>query len=225
MHSLPGNLPESVLMLYPALRSLPTEQLAAICPATALLKLPAGAQVFTEKQNCLGFPLILAGTIKVVKNTAAGRELLLYRVEPGGSCIITSSCLLAHSAYSARGIAETPLSLLLLPVPLFEKLIAENCLFRDFVFHLFGDRIAELLQLVEEVAFQRLDQRLAKLLLAKGGAIHATHQALAEELGSVREIVSRLLKGFAAQGVVGLGREQITVIDRDKLKQLAGLDR
>lgn len=224
-HSLPGNLPESVLMLYPALRSLPTEQLAAICPATALLKLPAGAQVFTEKQNCLGFPLILAGTIKVVKNTATGRELLLYRVEPGGSCIITSSCLLAHSAYSARGIAETPLSLLLLPVPLFEKLIAENCLFRDFVFHLFGDRIAELLQLVEEVAFQRLDQRLAKLLLAKGEAIHATHQTLAEELGSVREIVSRLLKGFAAQGVVALGREQISVIDREKLKQLAGLDR
>ncbi|MBN8449934.1 MAG: Crp/Fnr family transcriptional regulator [Candidatus Accumulibacter sp.] len=212
-------------MLYPALRSLPTEQLAAICPATALLKLPAGAQVFTEKQNCLGFPLILAGTIKVVKNTATGRELLLYRVEPGGSCIITSSCLLAHSAYSARGIAETPLSLLLLPVPLFEKLIAENCLFRDFVFHLFGDRIAELLQLVEEVAFQRLDQRLAKLLLAKGEAIHATHQTLAEELGSVREIVSRLLKGFAAQGVVALGREQISVIDREKLKQLAGLDR
>lgn len=225
MHSLPGNLPESVLMLYPALCSLPTEQFAAICRATALLRLPAGTQVFTEKQNCLGFPLILAGTIKVVKNTAAGRELLLYRVEPGGSCIITSSCLLAHSAYSARGIAETPLSLLLLPVPVFEKLIAENGLFRDFVFHLFGDRIAELLQLVEEVAFHRLDQRLAKLLLAKGGAIHATHQALAEELGSVREIVSRLLKGFAAQGVVGLGREQITVIDRDKLKQLAGLDR
>ena len=109
MHSLPGNLPESVLMLYPALRSLSTEQLAAICRAAALLKLPAGTQVFTEKQNCLGFPLILAGTIKVVKNTAAGRELLLYRVEPGGSCIITSSCLLAHSTYSALGIADTPL--------------------------------------------------------------------------------------------------------------------
>ena len=79
--------------------------------------------------------------------------------------------------------------------------------------------------MVDEVACHRLDQRLAKLLLAKGGAIHATHQDLAEELGSEREIVSRFLKGFAAQGVVGLGREQITVIDRDKLKQLAGLDR
>ncbi|MBL8375813.1 Crp/Fnr family transcriptional regulator [Accumulibacter sp.] len=225
MHGLTGHLPESVLMLYPALRSLPTEQLAAICRTTSVLRLPAGTQVFTEKQNCLGFPLILAGTIKVVKNTAAGRELLLYRVEPGGSCIITSSCLLAHSPYSARGIAEAPLSLLLLPIALFEKLIAENGLFRDFVFHLFGDRIAELLQLVEEVAFHRLDQRLAKLLLAKGVAVHATHQSLAEELGSVREIVSRLLSGFAAQGLVALGREQITVIDRDKLKQLAGFGR
>ena len=82
--------------------------------------------------------------------------------------------------------------------------------FRDFVFHLFAERIAELMQLVEEVAFTRLDQRLARLMLARSGAIRRTHQQLADELGSVREIVSRLLKGFAAQGLVALGREQIT---------------
>jgi CRP/FNR family transcriptional regulator len=77
----------------------------------------------------------------------------------------------------------------------------------------FAERIAELMQLVEEVAFHRLDQRLAKLLVARGESIQVTHQALAEELGSVREMVSRLLKGFAVQGLVRLGREQITVID------------
>ncbi|MBP7488866.1 MAG: winged helix-turn-helix domain-containing protein, partial [Azospira sp.] len=94
--------------------------------------------------------------------------------------------------------------------------------FRDFVFHLFSERLAELMQLVEEVAFHRLDQRLAKLLLAKNGdTLHATHQQLAEELGSVREIVSRLLKGFAAQGLVALGREQIGILDRNGLKSLA----
>jgi CRP/FNR family transcriptional regulator len=169
----------------------------------------------------MGFPLILAGTIKVVKSSATGREMLLYRVEPGGSCIITSSCLLGHTPYSARGIAETPLSLLVLPTAMFEKLVAENGLFRDFVFHLFAERIAELMQLVEEVAFHRLDQRLARLLLGKGTAIQTTHQALAEELGSVREIVSRLLKSFAAQAWVTLGREQINVIDRPALQQVA----
>ncbi|RDE49200.1 MAG: Crp/Fnr family transcriptional regulator, partial [Candidatus Accumulibacter meliphilus] len=124
-----------------------------------------------------------------------------------------------------RGIAETPLSLLLLPIASFEKLLAEHASFRNFVFHLFAERIAELMQLVEEVAFHRLDQRLAKLLLAKGETIHATHQALAEELGSVREMVSRLLKGFALQGLVRLGREQITVIDPRGLQQLADSSR
>ena len=105
--------------------------------------------------------------------------------------------------------AETPLRMLMLPTALFEKLIAGNAAFRDFVFHLLAERIAELMQLVEEVAFHRLDQRLAKLLLGKGEPIQATHQTLADELGSVREIVSRLLKGFAAQGLVTLGRERI----------------
>ena len=91
---------------------------------------------------------------------------MLYRVAPGDSCIITSSCLLGHSDYNARGIAESPLRLLLLPADLFEELMFEHAPFRDFVFHLFAERIAELMQLVEEVAFRPLDQRLARLLLA-----------------------------------------------------------
>ena len=160
--------PSELLALYPALASLPAAQLATAFRPEALLSLPAGTQLFAEHQPCQGFPLLLAGTIKVVKSSASGREMMLYRVEPGGSCIITSSCLLGHAPYSARGIAETPLTLLVLPASLFEKLLAEHRPFRDFVFHLFADRIAELMLLVEEVAFHRLDQRLAKLLLQKG---------------------------------------------------------
>jgi CRP/FNR family transcriptional regulator len=147
--------------------------------------------VFAEHQPCQGFPLVLEGSIKVIKLAANGRELMLYRVMPGGSCII-SSCLLGHSDYNARGIAETPLTLLALPVSTFTTLMVEHAPFRDFVFHLFADRIGELMQLVEEVAFARLDQRLAKLLLARHeSTLNVTHQQLADELGSVREIVSR----------------------------------
>jgi CRP/FNR family transcriptional regulator len=148
--------------------------------------------------------------------------MLLYRVEPGGSCIITSSCLLGHTPYTARGITETPVRMLMLQASLFQNLIEGNAAFRDFVFHLLADRIADLMQLVEEVAFRRLDQRLAKLLLGKAEPIHATHQSLADELGSVREIISRLLKGFAAQGFVSLGRERVTLLDRRGLELLAG---
>ena len=215
-----------LLALYPSLASLPEAQVEALCQPEARLQLPAGTQIFAERQPCQGFPLLLEGSIKVVKTAPNGREMLLYRVEPGESCIITSSCLLGHAPYSARGVAETPLTLLILPAPLFDRLVAENAGFRDFVFHLFSDRLAELMQLVEEVAFHRLDQRLAKLLLGKpGSTLQATHQQLAEELGSVREIVSRLLKGFAAQGLVALGREQIVLLDRDGLKALAESNR
>lgn len=215
---------QQLLTLYPWLSALSSERLAALASPAALLQVPAGTQLFTERQPCQGFPLLLAGSIKVVKSTPAGREMLLYRVEPGGSCIISSSCLLGNALYSARGLAETPLTLALLPLADFDRLVVEHPGFRQFVFQLFGERLAELMQLVEEVAFHRLDQRLAKLLLQKcmaGATIHTTHQGLAEELGSVREIVSRLLKGFAEQGLVALAREQITVVDAAGLAQLA----
>ena len=216
--------PKKLANLYPALASLPAAQLAALLPPGAIMHLPAGTQVFAEHQPCQGFPLLLEGSIKVIKLAANGRELMLYRVMPGGSCIISSSCLLGHSDYNARGIAETPLTLLALPVSTFTTLMVEHAPFRDFVFHLFADRIGELMQLVEEVAFARLDQRLAKLLLARHeSTLNVTHQQLADELGSVREIVSRLLKGFAAQGLVTLGREQLTVVDREGLQKLAAV--
>ena len=220
----PSTALKRVLDLYPALGGLSAERLAALLPLQAVMSLPAGSQVFAEHQPCQGFPFLIEGSIKVVKLAANGRELMLYRVQPGGSCIISSSCLLGHSDYNARGIAETPLLLLALPVDAFAALMLEHAPFRDFVFHLFADRIGELMQLVEEVAFARLDQRLAKQILARNETVLAvTHQQLADELGSVREIVSRLLKGFAEQGLIMPGREQITVLDREGLQKLAAL--
>ncbi|MBK7416119.1 MAG: Crp/Fnr family transcriptional regulator [Dechloromonas sp.] len=213
---------ENVLNFYPALAGLPADLLTTLLQSS--MQLPAGTEVFAEHQPCQGFPLLLAGSIKVVKQASNGREMVLYRVTPGGSCIISSSCLLGHSDYNARGIAETPLILLALPVKIFASLLVECTPFRDFVFHLFAERISELMQLVEEVAFNRLDQRLAKLILARNQeTLNITHQQLADELGSVREIVSRLLKGFVAQGLVSLGREQLTVINRQGLQNIAAV--
>jgi CRP/FNR family transcriptional regulator len=144
-------------------------------------------------------------------------------VTPGESCILTSSCLLGHTRYSARGIAEQALEMVLLPVPSFHALIDKHESFRDYVFNLFSDRLTDLMQLVSAVAFQKLDQRLAALLIAKPSPLHTTHQALADELGCAREIVSRLLKGFADQGWVKLAREQIELTDKKALINFAEL--
>jgi CRP/FNR family transcriptional regulator, anaerobic regulatory protein len=208
--------------LYPVLAQLPPALTARFAAETQAMTVPDGTVVFDERQACQGFPFVIKGDIRVVKPSANGRELPLYRVLPGESCIITSSCLLGHTDYNARGIAQGETTLALMPRPLFDDLLAEPA-FRDFVFHLFSERIAELMQVIEEVAFRKLDQRLAGLLLGKGKLVHATHQHLADELGSVREMVSRLLKGFAEQGLVRLSREQVEILDPTGLRRIAGV--
>lgn len=206
---------------YPVLTELPPKLREDIAGAGRAVTVPAGAMLFDERQPCQGFPFILAGAIRVAKVAANGRELPLYRVTPGETCIITSSCLLGHADYNARGVTESETELVLLPRALFDGLLDQPA-FRNFVFHLFSERMAELMQLVEEVAFRKLDQRLAGLLLGRGKLVHATHQQLADELGSVREMVSRLLKNFADQGLVRLSREQVEILDPAGLRRLAG---
>jgi CRP/FNR family transcriptional regulator len=206
--------------LYPVLGRLSPDLAQRALAQAQTVTVPAGTVLFDERQPCQGFPFVLSGGIRVVKPAANGRELPLYRVMPGESCIITSSCLLGHADYNARGVTEGETALVLLPRPLFDEMLGQAP-FRDFVFQLFSERIADLMQLVEEVAFRKLDQRLAGLLLGKGRLIHATHQQLADELGSVREMVSRLLKTFAEQGLVRLSREQVEILDPAGLRQLA----
>ncbi len=206
--------------LYPTLAGVDPAVLAMALSKAQILAVPAGTALFDERQPCQGFPFILAGAVRVVKAAANGRELPLYRVLPGETCIITSICLLGHADYNARGVAEGATELVFLPRPQFDTLLATPP-FRDFIFNLFAERIAELMQLVEEVAFRKLDQRLAALLLGKGRLLRTTHQQLADELGSVREMITRLLKGFAEQGLVTLSREQVEILDPAGLRRIA----
>jgi len=209
---------------YPMLARLPEAARRRILDSAHWAHVPAGQLLFDDHQACEGFPFVIEGSVRVVKCAPNGRELPLYRVSAGETCIISSSCLLGKEDYNARGVTERDTDLMLLPRTVFEALLAEP-VFRDFVFHLFAERIADLMRLIEEVAFQRLDQRLAAVLLGKGRVLHVTHQQLADELGSVREFVSRLLKGFSDQGLVKLSREQIEIIDPVGLRSIASDDR
>jgi CRP/FNR family transcriptional regulator, anaerobic regulatory protein len=209
---------------FPSFAEAPRATLERIAHDGIYRKAPAGTTMFNEHSPCSGFPLVLSGSIKVLQRYPNGRELQLYRVKPGESCLLSGSCLLGQSNYDASGIAETDVELLVLPPAAFQALIAEDETFRKHVFALFGERLGALMQVVEAIAYQKLDQRLAALLVnrdAENGEIHATHQALADELGSVREIVSRLLRSFEDRGWVDLGRERIRVVDREALAGVA----
>jgi len=210
-----------LLERFPVFAGLPAARLEALLAEAQLLRAPAGSVLFDAKQPCRGFPLLLEGSIGIVKSAPSGREILLYRVEPGGGCILSGGCLLGHSDYSARGTAEEDAVLLSIPPALFHELMLEFEPFRRFVFGMYGERLSEVMELVEEVAFRKLDQRLAQLLVQRGPVIEATHQRLADELGSVREIVSRLLRSFESRGWVRLERERITLLDPGSLTAFA----
>jgi CRP/FNR family transcriptional regulator len=134
---------------------------------------------------------------------------------------LTVSCLLGNAEYPARGIAKRDLLGVSVPQALFIQLVEQSPTFRTFIFHFFGERLSRLMALIEEVAFRKLDQRLAALLLNNGGVLEATHQKLADELGSVREVISRILADFQGQGMVQLERGQIRVLDKAGLERMA----
>lgn len=209
---------------FPVLAALPPGLQARIASEAALVKVPAGTSLFDERAPCTGFPLVLDGVVRVAKLAPNGREILLYRVQPGECCVLSSGCLLGRTDYAAAGTAQTAVTLAMLPRALFDELVVADAGFRRMVFGLFSERLTELTVLIEEVAFRRLDQRLAAWLLAHGPEIVATHQAVADELGSVREIVSRLLGGFADRGLVALARERIRVLDAEGLARVQAGD-
>ncbi len=209
--------------LYPCLRGLPSE-LSAELSALNPVRVPQGHSLFDRGSPCGAFPLLLGGEIRVSCVAANGRALLLYSVLPGESCVITQGCLLGQRRYNARGVVHADSLLLPVPTGLFERLLAAHPPFRQYVFGIFSERFVDLMALVDEVAFKRLDQRLARLLVEQGPALHTTHQRLADDLGSVREIVTRLLRQFAADGLVELARESIVVRDPLRLAAVAASD-
>jgi CRP/FNR family transcriptional regulator len=206
--------------LYPALAGLDELRLQQLLARAQLLRVPAGTAMFGEGSPCRQFPLVLEGTIRVSK-ASDGRELQLYRVMPGESCVLTGGCLVGSRDYPANGVVERDALLVVLPKPVFDDLLATHAPFRQYVFSLFAERLTDLMALVEAVAFHKLDRRVAAALLGRGKVVALTHQQLADEIGSVREIVTRVLRGFADQGWVQSTRGAIEVLDAAALRRVA----
>lgn len=216
---------EQLMQWYPMITQLPSGLLTQFMAEVRVLRVSVGTTLFDLDYPCTAFILLGAGAIRVTKPALSGREILLYRVEPGDSCILTVSCLLGNAAYPARGVAESDLVAYAIGHPFFSHLMGSSNAFREFVFRCFSERMTHLMALVEEVAFRQLDQRLAALLVERGPIIQATHQMVADEVGSAREVVSRILKHFEDLGYVRLERGRILIIQVGALAHYASAPR
>ena len=210
-------LKERLFELYPVLSEVDRDLLTRALSNAKPVTFKAGTPIFDELQPCNAFPFILSGTIRVYKQSVNGRELSLYNVTSGDACVVTAGCLLGDEPYNASGMVKADSTLVMMTSDDFSNLMTSRE-FREFIFSLFSKRILGLMLLVEEVAFQKLDKRLAALLLRRGGRIDASHQELADELGTVREMITRLLNSFSDTGLIELGRGRIEIVDEQALK-------
>lgn len=187
-----------------------------------MVEAPVGTVGYREGGACGAYVMRLAGQSRVFKMSASGREILLYRVAAGETCVITTTCLLGNSDYPASTIVEEPIKDIIIPSAAFNQLMIDSKVFRTFVMTNYGALISDLIVLLDEVAFHNLDARLAKLLLEVGtDSVQRTHQQIADELGTAREVVSRQVKRFEQKQWVALGRGQVDILDREALTALA----
>ncbi|PXW99495.1 CRP/FNR family transcriptional regulator [Sphaerotilus hippei] len=221
MSAAAPSLLDRLVCLYPVLGdSAPPGWVADVARMGPVMQVPVHTVLFDEGSPCLGFPMVLSGAVQVARGAPQGRALELYRVQPGEVCVVSAACLFGGSVLSAHGVAVQATELLVLSPGTFMRW-SEHEPFRRFVFGQFATRLSDLMALTEAVAFQRLDQRLAGTLLGRGQVLHLTHQQLADELGTVREMVTRLLKRFEQAGWVRLGRERIELLEASALRQLS----
>ncbi len=190
--------------------------------SAVVVELPAGEKVFYPGKHCENYLLLLEGKVKVFLLSENGREVLLYQVASGDSCILTTSCLLGNDQYPAEGICEDKVKAFAIPSHAFHRCLEHSSFFRDFVFSHFSSRLANVIERMDNVLFVGIEERLAKLLLAEHQPeLSKTHQALANELGSVREVISRHLKRFEKYGWIRLSRGKIEILQADALRHLA----
>jgi CRP/FNR family transcriptional regulator, anaerobic regulatory protein len=209
-----------LLRIYPVLRELRAVLLQKVEETAKPVQAAPGQRLFGDGSPCPYYPLLIEGIIRASKFSPEGHEILLYRLNPGESCVITVVTLLGHASYPAIGTAETKLSILGVPRSVFLEMVLESPAFRVFVFNSLSQRMAHLMALVDDVAFRRVDQRLASRLLIGEEPDTTTHQMLADELGTSREVVSRILETFQQSGMIRLGRRRIEILDRIALDRL-----
>jgi CRP/FNR family transcriptional regulator len=200
--------------IFPALCNAPEQIIRYILDKAILKQFPAGMLIYSEGDECSGMAFILSGEIRIYKTAESGREITLYEIGRGETCILNASCILSHNAYPANAHSVKEGTMLLIQADDFRRLMEMSADIRNFVFGIMSRRLGTVMALVEEVAFRRMDIRLREYLSEKSEnrVLITTHQKIAGDLGTSREVVSRLLKDFERKGVVSLSRNIITIL-------------
>ncbi len=189
--------------------------------AAFFARIPAGHDVFLEGSRVDAIALLLSGVVRVYKIGEKGREITLYRFGHGQSCILTANAILSQQTFPALATVEKDAEAIMIPADTFREWIGRYDRWRDFVFDLLSRRLSSVIEIVDEVAFRRMDARVASLLLERSrreNPIRLTHQEMASELGTSREVISRLLEDFTEQGLIRLARGQVEVLEPEGLE-------
>lgn len=185
--------------------------------------IPKDTVIFNEGDECGTVAFLLSGSIRISKIGKNGREIVLYRLGSGDSCILTISSVLANISYPATAVIEEDAEAILLSIQQFKELMTINPEFQQYIYKLLAARLLEVMTLVDEIVFHKMDERLIEYLLRHSkndeDIIEITHEELASQLGSVREVISRLLKGFERDGLIQLSRGKVKIMHRSGLEE------
>jgi CRP/FNR family transcriptional regulator len=205
----------------PILQQLDAAFIREFTQAAFFARIPAGHDVFLEGDQVEAIALLISGVVRVYKIGETGREITLYRFGNGSSCILTANAILSQKTFPAIATIEQDAEAVMIPADSFRDWVRRYDLWREFVFDLLSQRLSTMMAIVDEVTFQRMDRRVAALLLNRAkiqNPLHITHQEIAAELGSSREVISRLIEDFVSEGCIRAGRGTIEVLDFELLK-------
>jgi CRP/FNR family transcriptional regulator len=203
------------------LQSAQTDFFRHFLSSTKIVQLAADQPICQQGMQCNHLALVIEGTARVFKIGETGREITLYRIGPGESCILTASCIMSQKPFPAFAVSEQPIKALIISPSDVIRWANQEQAWRDYLFQLISHRLGDVISIVEEVAFRRVDRRLADYLLQQrhegDNRVEVTHQSIASDLGTSREVVSRILKDFEQQGLISITRGAITLENRERL--------
>ncbi len=222
-HNLNSN--ETIFATFPFLEKLSDKEKNAFLTQVQPTNLAKDRSIYLEGDCCHSLPLIISGSVRIYKLGENGREITLYHLGKGDSCILTASCIMSQKDFPAFAVTETDVEVITIPADSLRTWIMHNSIWQAYIFGLLSQRLASVIEIVEEVAFRRMDCRIASYLLEIGNTntetVQRTHKEIAQELGTSREVVSRILKTFEKEKLLSLSRKMIELNNCEKLKVVA----